>query len=180
MTRRLWFKDLLKKYKRIAITGGSKGGKTTLSRIAEHARRKVFHSDDFKVYMPGREPVRAPGEEIPDEYDRAPGNRDRSPEAWSKVSQDMMEAVNAYDKPFVVEGTRVPHALRKGMVVDVVVWLEEDCIATTKGQQAQKKGCRTVLDEWKRSHPEIPILRAPPPVQFIKSEPDDFDDDAHA
>lgn len=176
-----WFKDLMKQYKRIALTGGSKGGKTTLSRIAEQAQRKVFHSDDFKVYVYGREPDRTcksclgrgchachmTGKvEVDDEYDKQPGNRDRSPEAWSQVSQTMMETVNAFGGPFVVEGTRVPHALRKGMAVDVVVWLEEDCIPTTKGQAAQKKGCRTVLNDWAASHPDVPILRAPPPLDF--------------
>ncbi len=48
MTLEEWFKTILAKYPRIALTGGPSVGKTTLSGIV--ADRPVFHSDDFKHY----------------------------------------------------------------------------------------------------------------------------------
>src|SRR5262245_4436614 len=44
---RSWFDDVLGKYSRVAIVGGPRTGKTTLS--ATVSDRPVIHTDDFKV-----------------------------------------------------------------------------------------------------------------------------------
>jgi hypothetical protein len=45
MNRKAWFKEVLKQYKRIAIVGGPRAGKTTLARLAD---RPVVHTDDYR------------------------------------------------------------------------------------------------------------------------------------
>ncbi len=166
--RRLWFKQLLKEFDRIAIAGSPKSGKSTLSRLAQRSRT-VFHSDDFKTYLDGIRPERED-----DGFDSA--HLDKSPEAWSKASQDMCDAVNNHVGKCVIEGVRVPHALRKGMKVDCVVWLDEECQELRPGQRAMKKAGATVLSEWRAKHPGVPLYRAPPPIIFSDDEPDDHDD----
>lgn len=44
-SRIAWFKQVLKDFDRIAITGTPRGGKSTLSKWSD---RKVIHTDDFK------------------------------------------------------------------------------------------------------------------------------------
>jgi hypothetical protein len=153
-SRVAWFRKILEDYPRIAIIGPPKSGKTTLARWA--SGRKTFHSDHFKKYKAGTAPP--PVED--DRFDRA--NLDRSSDAWSAASQDMRDAVNAFDGPCVVEGVRVPHALRKGMRVDVVVLLVDPLQILSKGQLAMAKGVKTVLDDWASQNQDIPVLIAPP------------------
>lgn len=49
---------------------------------------------------------------------------------------------------FVLEGVKAANALRAGLVVDAVIWLERPKIERTLGQEQQAKGVRTVFDEW--------------------------------
>src|SRR5258706_8698524 len=49
---------------------------------------------------------------------------------------------------FVVEGCLVARALRKGLTVDAVLWLDGSKVTLTQGQAQQARAVRTVLDEW--------------------------------
>lgn len=179
--RRLWFKDLMKKHARIAVCGSPKSGKTTLTRLA-HGHRTVFHSDDFKIYLNG---IRPGGED--DGFDSE--HLDRSKEAWSAVSQKMVDEVNATPGKVIVEGVRAPHALRKGMKVDAVLWLgcmcptdkctcgNVDLVDLKPGHKRMRKAGLTVLAEWRKNNPKIPVYWAPKPTPFQGDEPGDFDDD---
>ena len=124
-----WFLDTLRQYQRIAIAGGPRTGKTTLStRVTD---RPVVHGDDFIAL------------------------------GWSQASEALAAQVNASVGPLVVEGVQVPRALRKGMAVDVVIWLERPYVTQTPEQAIMAKGCRTVFDEWRAANPTVPVVYAP-------------------
>lgn len=53
------------------------------------------------------------------------------------------------DKPtFLLEGVKVANALRAGLAVDAVIWLDRPHIPHTDGQARQAAGIRTVFGEW--------------------------------
>lgn len=105
---------------------------------------------------------------------------------WSESSQKMADVVNAIHGPLVVEGVQVPRALRKGMRVDCVIWLErmgryEHDV--DRHRKAQGAGAWTILSEWRQANPRIPFfiqggipLKLALPVQEYP-EPNDFDDE---
>lgn len=131
--RNRWFADVLAKYKRVAIVGGPKAGKTTLSRFVKD--RQVVHTDDFRNY------------------------------AWEDVPESVIKFVNEHSntRGFVVEGTQVARALRKGLEVDAVVVLMEPLQTLSKGQASMAKAVMTVLADWfKKTQRRIPVLQAPP------------------
>ena len=123
-----WFLDTLRQYPaaRIAIAGGPRTGKTTLS--ARVTDRPVYHGDDHIAL------------------------------GWSQASEALAAQVNASVGPLLVEGVQVPRALRKGMAVDVVIWLERPYVAQTPEQSIMGKGCRTVFDEWRAANPAVPVV----------------------
>lgn len=49
---------------------------------------------------------------------------------------------------FVLEGVKAANALRAGLVVDAVIWLDTPHEAHTDGQARQAKAVRTVFNEW--------------------------------
>lgn len=115
--------DTLKKYDRIAITGGPLTGKTTLA-LSMPINRPLIHTDIFL------------------------------PLAWKEQPLACVSAVKGLPR-FVIEGVQVPRALRKGMEVDVVVWLDTPKRTRNKGQIALAKGVATVYLEWKSKHPNV-------------------------
>lgn len=127
-----WFDEVLNTYARIAIAGGPKTGKTTLSKRVED--RPVYHTDDYRHME------------------------------WSEASFFVCELINQKRGPLIVEGVRVPHALRKGMIVDCVIWLDQPLEKLTERQRGMRNGCITVMDEVR------PNLRAhwlfAPPAQL--------------
>lgn len=122
----VWFKGVLAKYKRIAIAGGPRTGKTTLSDRAV-GRVEVFHGDDY----------------ISDD--------------WSANSAEIVRLCTPLPS-FVVEGVQVPRALRKGLIVDAVIWLDRPQVPLTKAQQTMAKGVATVFAEWRAANPSVPVL----------------------
>jgi hypothetical protein len=139
-SRVAWFKEQLKKYPRIAITGGPRTGKTTLSRWCS---RLVFHTDDYKHIE------------------------------WSKASQKIADDVNAAYDSLLVEGVRVPHALRKGMKVDAVIVLEGELTELTPKQKSMAKATETVFEDWKKNKGDVVILIAPPAAEDYRKESDE-------
>ena len=77
---------------------------------------------------------------------------------WSESSQKLCDVVNAEAGPLVVEGVQVPRALRKGMRVDVVIWLERMGRYERDGHETMRGGAWTVLSEWRQANPRVPFL----------------------
>lgn len=123
-----WLAEALAKYPRIAIAGGPKVGKTTLSQ--QVADRPVIHTDDW---------IEAP---------------------WEDVPHIVIAACK--DKPrYVVEGVQVPRALRKGLEVDAVVWLDQPFAHLNPRQVGMAKAVQTVLDGWRAQNKHVAILSPP-------------------
>lgn len=104
---------------RVAICGGPKVGKTTLSR--ESGRADITHTDDFIDAFRGLE---------------------------RSALADALCAALANEKTFLLEGVWAAHALRAGLTVDVAIWLDEPHVEQTPGQTNMAKGVSTVFDEW--------------------------------
>ncbi len=94
-----------------------------------------------------------------------PGKRfhgdDHIGKGWSEASEALAVEVNDYTLPLVVEGVQVPRALRKGMRVDAVIWLEQPHVKLTKEQATMAKGVATVFAEWRADFPHVPVLVPP-------------------
>jgi hypothetical protein len=114
---------------RVAIAGGPRSGKTTLT--DEIARERpgdpVIHTDDY-MHLD-----------------------------WSEVSAAIVEDCSRLDR-FILEGVRVPHALRKGLEADVVIWLGEARAERTPEQESMALACATVFDEWREDHPDAVVV----------------------
>lgn len=80
---------------------------------------------------------------------------------WSKASEHVVQLANDTPGALVVEGVRVPHALRKGMRVSCVIWLEamgryqHDVDKHRKGVGA---GSWNIISEWRQANPNVPFL----------------------
>lgn len=59
---------------------------------------------------------------------------------------------------FVVEGVQVARCLRKGLKVDVVIWLEAERAPRTPKQEAMAKGVRSVFMEWAAMKTGTPVV----------------------
>jgi hypothetical protein len=141
MSRVAWFKEQLAKYDRIAVTGCPRSGKSTLCKLAEqYPKRTVIHTDSYKGLD------------------------------WSEASAMVAKIVNETPGKVVIEGVAVPRALRKGMDVDAVISLSRMDKGSvvgaleplSSGRLSMGKSVHTVLDEWKQSNPDVPVLYAPP------------------
>lgn len=75
---------------------------------------------------------------------------------WSKQSAYMVEITRPLNK-FIIEGVQIPRALRKGMVVDVVIYLNHSFGTLNNKQQSMKKGMDKIFNEWKVKNKDIPI-----------------------
>jgi hypothetical protein len=115
-------------YPRIAITGGPKTGKTTLADRLRPLGRKTFNADDLIDL------------------------------GWSEASAELAKRVNEHDGPCIVEGVSVPRALRKGMRVDAVLWLDKPHVDLKAGQVAMGKGVKTVMSEWRQANPSAVVV----------------------
>jgi hypothetical protein len=66
---------------------------------------------------------------------------------YAVIGETLVSAAAGLDR-FVMEGVRVPQALRAGLVVDVVIWSATPKLLLSHGQAIMAKGTRTVFDEW--------------------------------
>jgi hypothetical protein len=53
---------------------------------------------------------------------------------------------------FVVEGVQAARALRRGLVVDAVVYLDDAKAEQTDDQESMSKAVNTVFNDWRRSN----------------------------
>lgn len=75
---------------------------------------------------------------------------------WGDVPQEIIKKLEKSGS-FVVEGVQVPRALRKGLKVDCVVWLDQPKVAQTPKQASMSKAVKTVFDEWRGGDSETPV-----------------------
>lgn len=78
---------------------------------------------------------------------------------WEDQPHAIIEACAPHDR-FVVEGVQVARALRKGLQVDVLIWLVRPMAERTPQQVALAKGVATVIESI-RAELEIPIVVVP-------------------
>jgi hypothetical protein len=116
---------------RLALCGGPRTGKSTLATMLGRDGRSVLHTDALIGL------------------------------GWSEASAEAMRLANETRGRIVIEGVAVPRALRKGLKVDLVVWLERAWEPLSPGQASMTKACRTVLDEWRRANPQVPFIEVP-------------------
>lgn len=142
--RKQWWKDVLAKHDRIAVVGGPRTGKTTLSRLTVD-RRPVIHTDEFKRAAWDAAPHLA----IAEVHERTAGEK---------------------QPKFVIEGTRAVSCLRRGLAVDAVVVLMEPLQELTPGQDRMRKATITKLASWYATHKDVPVLQAPPIPEDERSD----------
>ena len=103
--------------------------KTGKSTLSEMATdRKTIHSDDF-INL-----------------------------GWSEASEHIVRTLNDFDGAFCVEGVAVARALRKGLIVDAVVWLPTPHVPLSKGQETMRKAVKTVFQEWRDANPDVKVF----------------------
>lgn len=78
---------------------------------------------------------------------------------WSEQPAALIAACAQHDR-FVVEGVQVARALRKGLQIDVLIWLVRPMAERTPQQVALAKGVATVIESI-RAELEIPIVVVP-------------------
>jgi len=76
---------------------------------------------------------------------------------WAEIPA-MLIAEAALFPRFVIEGVQVPRALRKGLVVDAVLWLDTPLADRSKGQDSMAKGVASVFAEWRSTMPHVPVV----------------------
>jgi hypothetical protein len=76
---------------------------------------------------------------------------------WSEVPHAAIRDTSGKPK-FVIEGTQVARALRKGMIVDAVIFLTHPRVERTSGQQSMAKAVATVFAEWRSKNPGVPVF----------------------
>lgn len=113
--------------RRTAILGGPRSGKTTYAAklmAGEGERRPVVHTDDFIAL------------------------------GWERQPEAVIEACRAHEEAgrgFILEGVTAARALRKGLLVDEVIYLHGSRVELTPKQDAMRKGVRTVFLDWLKS-----------------------------
>jgi hypothetical protein len=87
-------------------------------------------------------------------------------DTWQGVQWDQQPAlIVAACEPlqrFLLEGVQVPRALRKGLKIDALIWLDTPAATQTPAQKAMGKAVATVLHSI-RAQLQIPIIFADPP-----------------
>lgn len=70
---------------------------------------------------------------------------------WADVPDALIERVQHLER-FAIEGVQVPRALRRGMVIDAVIFLDE-VMGTPNHSMA--KAVNTVFRDWRRANPGV-------------------------
>lgn len=67
--------------------------------------------------------------------------------------------VTAGQSSFVIEGVQAVRAVRKGLDVDAVIYLDKPHVELTPGQQNMHKGQKTIFDDMISQRPELKVYR---------------------
>jgi len=89
---------------------------------------------------------------------------------WSECSQKIVDVAAQIRGPLLIEGVQVPRALRKGLQVDAVIWLDKRLGEYNRHHETMLEGMLTVFTEWRHANPKIPVL-IPAPVKIINALP---------
>lgn len=76
---------------------------------------------------------------------------------WGDVPAAVIAQCTALPS-FVLEGIQVARALRSGLVVDAVLYLDEPKAEQSKGQITMGKGVSTVFAEWRAGHLGVHVV----------------------
>ncbi len=119
------FQAILARFNRVAIAGGPRVGKSTLSESVTD--RLVIGTDAYQDME------------------------------WAEIPHAMILDTKDLDR-FVVEGVMVARALRKGMAVDAVVYLQRPKVAQLPGQASMAKGVLTIFRQWHAANKHVPVF----------------------
>lgn len=84
---------------------------------------------------------------------------------WADVPQAVIDQCSHHPR-FVCEGVQTARALRKGLQVDAVLYLDT-CMVPERRNGAMAKSVNTIFTEWRITHRSIPVYspdRISPPV----------------
>lgn len=84
---------------------------------------------------------------------------------WAEVPQAVIDQCSHHPR-FVVEGVQVARALRKGLQVDAVLYLDV-CMAPERRNSSMAKAVNTVFTEYRQLNRTIPVYspdRISPPI----------------
>lgn len=70
---------------------------------------------------------------------------------WAEQPYKIIESCNQHDR-FVLSGVQVGRVLRKGLDVDIAVWLDTPLQRLYPGQEIMRKGCYTIFNQWAWLH----------------------------
>lgn len=66
---------------------------------------------------------------------------------WEDIPHRMIADV-ADDQAYLIEGVMVGRALRKGLPLDALIYLDQPMVEQKKGQVSMGKGVHTILSDW--------------------------------
>lgn len=80
-------------------------------------------------------------------------------EEWDALPGLLIDATQGKER-FVIEGVHAARALRKGMQVDAIVFIDEPVVERNPGQAAMAKGIRTIFNDYleNRGADNTPVL----------------------
>lgn len=76
---------------------------------------------------------------------------------WEEVPAAILERCAPLSQ-FVIEGVQVARALRAGLIVDAVLYLDDPCAEQSKGQRAMSKAVSTVFAEWRAANRTVHVV----------------------
>ncbi len=79
--------------------------------------------------------------------------------SWAEAPASIVSACAAYDPSFfVVEGVMIARALRRGLAIDVVLYLDDAKAEQSVGQLAMSKGIATVFADWRALNRDVLVV----------------------
>lgn len=91
---------------------------------------------------------------------------EHSAQEWSSVPDSIIRALERFDSFLLVGGVHAARALRKGLEVDAVVYLDNALGSRVPIQDGGAKQVNSIFAEWRRSHLTTPVI-SPDRVPFL-------------
>jgi len=122
---------LLQGYARVAIVGAPRTGKTSLA------------NNEAVRFALARRPVI-----YSDDFKHL---------AWGEVPPAIVAVCKQMER-FLIEGVQVARALRRGLEIDAVLYLDDAKAEQLPGQVVMGKGIATVFNEWRIFNPHVHVV----------------------